>query len=143
MPTSSSALSQTLPLRTWTPAELTIEAERFSGQARRQLHEAAKAAQWLLGESAATGLTLESGIALSVAGKDKVHVSASATFAKAAEAGLVPVEGVKLVGTWCGCPIDPEATGGADIFVDDGECSCPNHHHHYHCPRCGGITQTG
>jgi len=40
---------------------------------------------------------------------------------------------------WCRCGYE----GGGDIFKDDGECSCGVRKHHYHCPKCGKITQIG
>ena len=41
---------------------------------------------------------------------------------------------------WCEC--EPPTMRNS-IFVDNGKCYCGIFKHHYHCPKCGKITQVG
>jgi hypothetical protein len=41
---------------------------------------------------------------------------------------------------WCICKEDSQSIA---TFYDDGECDCGCHKHHWHCPKCGRISQVG
>lgn len=47
-----------------------------------------------------------------------------------------------LKSEWCKC-VETTESAMHWIFMDDGECTCGCGRHHYHCPTCGGVTQTG
>lgn len=47
----------------------------------------------------------------------------------------------RMIADWCSCK--PEANPEHWIFKDDGVCECGVGKHHYHCPKCHKITQTG
>jgi hypothetical protein len=46
---------------------------------------------------------------------------------------------VDMKNEWCTC----KEAGDDWQFFDDGMCPCGCNRHHYHCKKCGGITQTG
>jgi len=48
------------------------------------------------------------------------------------------MEQTQLKNGWCKCDVNDNA-----IFFDDDKCSCGCKRHHYHCSKCGGITQIG
>lgn len=39
---------------------------------------------------------------------------------------------------WCRCK-----KSYSTVFMDDGECDCGIHKHHYHCECCNKVTQIG
>ena len=43
--------------------------------------------------------------------------------------------------TSCSCGSDPENCEWE--LYNDGECACGIHKHHWHCRKCGGVTQIG
>lgn len=55
-----------------------------------------------------------------------------------ADAAVPPAE-KRLLDEWCTCGDFAENA----IFFTDGVCPCGEWKHHYHCPRCLGISQVG
>ena len=52
---------------------------------------------------------------------------------------LLELTNLKPTTKWCRCGEEE----GEWIFLDDGECECGIHKHHYHCSRCGKVLQVG
>ncbi len=66
-------------------------------------------------------------------------------FDEIAKEGMVKVKQYErnkpvLIPRWCNCKTDMQKQS---TFHNNGACSCGVYMHHYHCPKCGGITQVG
>ena len=46
---------------------------------------------------------------------------------------------LKLQADWC----DKHDLTAETIYMPDGACSCGIAKHHYHCPKCGKVSQVG
>jgi Fe2+ or Zn2+ uptake regulation protein len=53
---------------------------------------------------------------------------------------MIMVHTIKLKSEWCVCSAGKSDTGK---FFDDMQCTCGIKRHHYHCNKCGKVTQVG
>lgn len=56
---------------------------------------------------------------------------------------ILGIKATVLIKRWCDCECTIEESWEEEIFKDDGECKCGVIQHHYHCQKCGGLTQVG